>query len=77
MYTAYACCRGSSAGNVAVAAGWLPAVDVLPFTLLALGLTAAITPLAHSYNEIRIARRAADRVRRVLTTPRSPIPAPR
>lgn len=62
-------------GAAFVTAGWAPAVDVLPFALLGLGLTAPVLTLGYSANELRTARQAADRVGTLLATPELPEPA--
>jgi ATP-binding cassette, subfamily B, bacterial IrtA/YbtP len=64
-----------ASGTVFVAAGWMPAVDVLPFALLGLGLTAPVQTLGHMYSQIRIAGQAATRVGELLATPGLPLPA--
>lgn len=62
-------------GTAFVTAGWAPAVDVLPFALLGLGLTAPVLTLGYSVNDLRTARQAAERVSTVLATPKLPEPA--
>jgi ATP-binding cassette subfamily B protein len=62
-------------GTAFVTAGWAPAVDVLPFALLGLGLAAPVLTLGYSANDIRTAGQAAGRVGTLLATPPLPEPA--
>ncbi|MEV3874119.1 ABC transporter ATP-binding protein [Streptomyces sp. NPDC049906] len=64
------------AGCLFVGRGWAPAVDLLPFALLGLGLTAPLLGLGYSVEDVRKARQAAGRVGAVLATPPLPDPAP-
>ncbi|MCO1574877.1 ABC transporter ATP-binding protein/permease [Crossiella sp. SN42] len=61
-------------GTVFVTNGWLAPADVLPFALLGLGITAPITTLAQTSQQLRSARLAAAQVAAVLGT--EPLPAP-
>ncbi|GGZ30176.1 ABC transporter ATP-binding protein [Streptomyces inusitatus] len=63
-------------GGAFVSRGWADAVDLLPFALLGLGLTAPVLGLGYSFDEIRKARSAAERVAAVLATEPLPEPAP-
>ncbi|MFC4608150.1 ABC transporter ATP-binding protein [Streptomyces maoxianensis] len=53
-------------GAVFVTNGWLAAVDLLPFALLGIGLTAPVLALFYASYELRIAKGAAERVGEVL-----------
>jgi ATP-binding cassette subfamily B protein len=64
-----------AAGTVFVTAGWAPALDVLPFALLGLGLSAPVQALGHAHWEIRTAGQAAARVGALLAAPPLPQPA--
>ncbi|MFD5556473.1 ABC transporter ATP-binding protein [Streptomyces sp. NPDC127068] len=63
-------------GVLFVSRGWVEAVDLLPFALLGLGLTAPVLGLGYSAEDVRKARQAADRVGAILATPALPEPAP-
>lgn len=62
-------------GAVLVTTGGLPAVDLLPFLLLGLGLTAPVAALGHGFDELQAARRAVGRIRDVLDVRSLPEPA--
>lgn len=62
-------------GALFVTRGWLDAVDLLPFALLGIGLTAPILSLFYAGYELRIARGAAERVAGILDTEELPVPA--
>jgi ATP-binding cassette subfamily B protein IrtA len=65
-------------GTALVAAGVVTPIEVLPFLLLGLGLTAPIQALGQAANGLRAAEAAAGRVRDLLATPELPEPgAPR
>ncbi|MFE9098242.1 ABC transporter ATP-binding protein [Streptomyces sp. NPDC007264] len=65
-------------GALFVTQGRLDAVDLLPFALLGIGLTAPILSLFYASYELRIARGAAERVAGILGTRGLPVPdAPR
>ncbi|MFF7855200.1 ATP-binding cassette domain-containing protein [Streptomyces sp. NPDC007904] len=65
-------------GALFVTQGWLDAVDLLPFALLGIGLTAPVLSLFYASYELRIARGAAERVTGILDTGELPVPdAPR
>lgn len=61
-------------GTVLVTAGRLPALDVLPFALLGLGLSAPLLALGYAGKQIRVAVQAAGRVGSLLATPELPQP---
>lgn len=61
-------------GALFVTRGWLDAVDLLPFALLGIGLTAPVLSLFYAGYELRVARGAADRVAGILDTPELPVP---
>ncbi len=61
-------------GTVFVTAGWLPGLDVLPFALLGLGLTAPLLTVGYAGEQIRTAAAAAGRVSELLATPELPQP---
>ncbi|MFD0559435.1 ABC transporter ATP-binding protein [Stackebrandtia endophytica] len=56
-------------GTWLVTAGGMTAVDVLPFLLLGLGLTAPVAALGHGFDDIQAATRAVGRIRDVLSQP--------
>ncbi|MGW0122115.1 ABC transporter ATP-binding protein [Streptomyces sp. NPDC003327] len=62
-------------GAVLITGGGMPAVDLLPFLLLGLGLTAPVAALGHGFDEVQAARRAVGRIRDVLAVPPLPEPA--
>lgn len=62
------------AGTLFVSQNWLPAIDVVPFLTLGLGLTAPVLVVGLAGNSLRSARQAADRVEDLLTT--APLPEP-
>lgn len=58
-----------------IRSGGLAAVDLLPFLLLGLGLTAPLSALlGHGFDDVQAARRALARIRTVLGTPALPEP---
>ncbi|MET7400473.1 ABC transporter ATP-binding protein [Dactylosporangium sp. NPDC005572] len=57
-----------------VAEGWLAPVDVLPFVLVGLGLTAPVLSLGYGANNLRHAREAAGRISGLLAVPALPGP---
>ncbi|CCH32394.1 ABC transporter ATP-binding protein [Actinosynnema sp. NPDC047251] len=62
-------------GTALITTGGLPPADLLPFLLLGLGLTAPVTALiAHSFDDLRTAKRAIGRIRDVLEV--APLPQP-
>ncbi|MGI5375549.1 ABC transporter ATP-binding protein [Streptomyces sp. CA-251387] len=61
-------------GALFVTQGWLDAVDLLPFALLGIGLTAPILSLFYASYELRIAKGAAERVAGILDTEELPVP---
>ncbi|MBB5855553.1 ABC transporter ATP-binding protein [Amycolatopsis umgeniensis] len=61
-------------GTVLIANGGLAPVDLLPFLVLGLGLTAPVAALGHGFDELQAARRAIGRIREVLGVP--PLPEP-
>ena len=58
-----------AAGSWFVGAGWIAPVDVLPFALLGIGLTAPILILGFSHNDMMLAKQAAERIAAVIDTP--------
>ncbi|OAP25479.1 MULTISPECIES: ABC transporter ATP-binding protein [Amycolatopsis] len=56
-------------GSAMVSTGSMAAVDVLPFLLLGMGLTAPVAALGHGFDELQAARRAVARIAEVLSTP--------
>ncbi|MFI1399320.1 ABC transporter ATP-binding protein [Streptomyces sp. NPDC020681] len=62
-------------GALFVTNGSIAAVDLLPFALLGIGLTAPILSLFYSSYELRIAKAAAERVNEVLEADELPVPA--
>src|SRR5690606_15950144 len=61
-------------GTVLITGGTLAPVDLLPFLLLGLGLTAPVAALGHGFDDLQAARRALGRIREVLAV--SPLPEP-
>ncbi|MFI6344293.1 ABC transporter ATP-binding protein [Streptomyces sp. NPDC050560] len=57
-----------------VTEGWLDAVDLLPFALLGIGVTAPILSLFYASYELRIATGAAERVTGILGAEELPVP---
>ncbi|MEU1205279.1 ABC transporter ATP-binding protein [Nocardia sp. NPDC005825] len=62
-------------GAVFVTRGWLAAVDLLPFTLLGVGLTAPVLSLFYASYELSLAKTAAEQVRATLEADVLPVPA--
>ncbi|MFE1441929.1 ABC transporter ATP-binding protein [Streptomyces sp. NPDC058739] len=62
-------------GAVFVTQGWIDGVDLLPFVLLGIGLTAPILSLFYASYELRFAKGAAERVASILDTEELPVPA--
>ncbi|MFI9504640.1 ABC transporter ATP-binding protein [Nocardia sp. NPDC052566] len=67
-------------GTVLITNGSMAAVDLLPFLLLGLGITAPVAALGHGFDEVQAARRAVGRIREVLAVrplpePAHPVPA--
>ncbi|MGR8007774.1 ABC transporter ATP-binding protein [Streptomyces hypolithicus] len=60
-------------GAVFVTNGWLPGVDLLPFALLGIGLTAPVLALFYASYEMRFAKAAAERVSEVLNAEELPV----
>ncbi len=58
-----------AAGLLFVEAGLVQPVDVIPFAVLAPGLTAPLITLAYAYNDMTLAKDAADRITTLLDTP--------
>ncbi|MET0314767.1 MAG: ABC transporter ATP-binding protein [Hansschlegelia sp.] len=65
-----------AAGTLFVALGWARPVDVLPFALLAPGISAPLLLLGFILHDVANGLGAAERVRALLDTPRLPQPAP-
>lgn len=61
-------------GAVLITNGGMAAVDLLPFLLLGLGLTAPVAALGHGFDDLQAARRAVGRIRDVLAV--EPLPEP-
>ncbi|MGL5910993.1 MAG: ABC transporter ATP-binding protein, partial [Phycicoccus sp.] len=61
-------------GTVAVVADWVEPVEVLPFALLGLALTAPILTIGYGTQDLRLAREAAGRIHALLDTPILPVP---
>ncbi|MFD5245902.1 ABC transporter ATP-binding protein [Amycolatopsis sp. NPDC058340] len=61
-------------GTFLIIGGGLAPVDLLPFLVLGLGLTAPVAALGHGFDELQAARRATGRIRDVLGVP--PLPEP-
>ncbi|RKT52420.1 ABC transporter ATP-binding protein [Saccharothrix australiensis] len=57
-----------------ITSGGLAPVDLLPFLLLGLGLTAPVAALGHGFDDVQAARRALGRIREVLDV--RPLPEP-
>ncbi|MEV1082861.1 ABC transporter ATP-binding protein [Streptomyces sp. NPDC050211] len=64
-----------SGGALLIDRGLLTPVDLLPFALLGLGLTAPLQALEFSGNDLQLATVAAGRVRELLNTPELPPPS--
>ena len=62
------------AGLALVASGAVPPVDVLPFAVLAPGLTTPFLTLAYGQNDMMLAKQAADRITGLLDAPTLPEP---
>jgi ATP-binding cassette subfamily B protein len=63
-------------GGLFAARGWIAPIDVLPFVLLGLGLTASVIRLMYGAEQMRQALGAAGRIAALLAVPRLPEPAP-
>lgn len=63
-----------TAGICFVSAGYVQASTVIPFIVVAPGLTAPLLTLAYSHNEMMLAKDAADRISDLLDTPVMPPP---
>ncbi|WP_425586357.1 ABC transporter ATP-binding protein [Streptomyces sannanensis] len=61
-------------GSSLITSGDLDPVDLLPFLLLGLGLTAPVAALGHGFDEMQAAGRAAGRIKEVLDV--QPLPEP-
>ncbi|MFD0663409.1 ABC transporter ATP-binding protein [Thermocatellispora tengchongensis] len=61
-------------GTVFVSQGWMPAIDVVPFLTLGLGLTSPVLAVGLAGNSLRSARQAAGRVGELLSV--APLPEP-
>jgi ATP-binding cassette, subfamily B, bacterial IrtA/YbtP len=59
----------AAGGTWFVAQGWADAVDLLPFFLLGLAITAPILTLGFTVQDLQVASQAADRVATLLATP--------
>ncbi|NEW40129.1 ABC transporter ATP-binding protein [Nocardia cyriacigeorgica] len=62
-------------GTVLITGGGLAPVDLLPFLLLGLGLTAPVAALGHGFDDMQAAGRALGRIREVLNVEPLPDPA--
>lgn len=65
-----------AAGAVFVAEGWLAPLDVLPFALLGLGITAPFMALNYAQQDLSMAEQAAGRISALLATPALAIAGP-
>lgn len=63
-------------GTVAVGAGWLSGLQVLPFALLGLGLSVPIASLSNGAQSLQLARGAFARLAELLTIPQQREPDP-
>lgn len=63
-------------GGLFAARGWIAPIEVLPFVLLGLGLTASVIRLMYGAEQMRQALAAAGRISALLAVPRLPEPAP-
>ncbi|GIG67830.1 ABC transporter ATP-binding protein [Phytomonospora endophytica] len=61
-------------GAALITGGGMAAVDLLPFLLLGLGLTAPVAALGHGFDDMQAAGRAVGRIREVLAV--EPLPEP-
>ncbi|ONF62085.1 ABC transporter ATP-binding protein [Amycolatopsis keratiniphila] len=61
-------------GTLLITGDGLAPVDLLPFLVLGLGLTAPVAALGHGFDELQAARRATGRIRDVLAV--QPLPEP-
>ncbi|MGW5438541.1 ABC transporter ATP-binding protein [Nocardia asteroides] len=61
-------------GSFLITGGSLAPVDLLPFLLLGLGLTAPVAALGHGFDDLQAAGRAVGRIRAVLAV--APLPEP-
>ncbi|MER7858703.1 ABC transporter ATP-binding protein [Amycolatopsis japonica] len=61
-------------GTLLITGGGLTPVDLLPFLVLGLGLTAPVAALGHGFDDLQAARRATGRIRDVLGV--QPLPEP-
>ncbi|MGW1677358.1 ABC transporter ATP-binding protein [Saccharopolyspora sp. NPDC002376] len=64
-----------SGGAALITTGGMAPVDLLPFLLLGLGLTAPVAALGHGFDEMQAAGRAVGRIREVLEVESLPEPA--
>ncbi|MGK4593885.1 ABC transporter ATP-binding protein [Amycolatopsis sp. w19] len=62
-------------GTLLITGGGIAPVDLLPFLVLGLGLTAPVAALGHGFDELQAARRATGRIRDVLGV--RPLPEPK
>ncbi|MFB7719659.1 ABC transporter ATP-binding protein [Nocardia sp. NPDC056100] len=62
-------------GAIFVTQGWLTAVDLLPYALLGVGLTAPVLALFYASYELRLAKSAAQRVSETLAAEVLPVAA--
>ncbi|MEV4715153.1 ABC transporter ATP-binding protein [Micromonospora sp. NPDC049374] len=62
-------------GTVRITSGDMAPVDLLPFLLLGLGLTAPVAALGHGFDDMQAAGRAVSRIREVLGVGALPQPA--
>ncbi|GAA4083711.1 ABC transporter ATP-binding protein [Nonomuraea soli] len=62
-------------GTLLITSGSLAPVDLLPFLLLGLGLTAPVAALGHGFDDLQAAGRAVGRIKEVLGVPPLPEPA--
>ncbi|PCC68581.1 ABC transporter ATP-binding protein [Nannocystis exedens] len=65
-----------AAGALFVANGWLAPLDVLPFALLGLGITAPFMALNYAQQDLSMAQQAAGRIAALLAAPVLPVAGP-
>ncbi len=64
-----------TAGTALIGAGLLQPVDLLPFVVLGIGLSAPVLAISYSVQDVRAGRAALGRVEELLATPPLPEPA--
>ncbi|MFH9038304.1 ABC transporter ATP-binding protein [Streptomyces sp. NPDC017966] len=61
-------------GTALITAGRTAPADLVPFALLAVGITTPVLTISFAEEEVRAAKAAADRIAEVLATPELPLP---